>query len=127
MIEVSWGEVFDKLTILQIKQARLASPQAAENVRRELAALDQAVATLSPVPAGLSALQAELKQVNETLWTVEDRIRAKEAAKAFDQEFIELARSVYRNNDRRAHIKRAINELLNSPLIEEKQYTSYSS
>ena len=70
-------------------------------------------------------LKRELKAINEALWDIENRTRAKEAAKMFDQEFIELTRSVYLNNDKRAGIKRRINELLNSGLIEEKQYTSY--
>lgn len=125
-VPLSWGDVFDKLTILEIKAQRLTSPQALDNVARERAALERVVGALRPEPAGLAALKAELKQMNETLWDIENRTRAKEAAKAFDGEFVELARSVYRNNDRRALIKRAINELLDSELIEEKQYTSYS-
>ena len=126
-VPLSWGDVFDKLTILEIKAQRLTSPQALDNVARERAALERVVGTLRPEPAGLAALKAELKSINETLWDIENRTRAKEAAKTFDGEFVELARSVYRNNDRRARIKRAINELLDSELIEKKQYTSYSS
>ena len=76
-------------------------------------------------PPALDGLKRELKAINEALWDIENRTRAKEAAKTFDQEFIELTRSVYLNNDKRAGIKRRINELLNSGLIEEKQYTSY--
>ena len=125
-IEVSWGELIDKITILEIKERRLTSPAAVENVRWELAALTRVFEGLKPVPAELDALKRDLKAINDALWDIENRTRAKEAAKVFDQEFIELTRSVYLNNDRRAGIKRRINELLNSGLVEEKQYTSYN-
>jgi hypothetical protein len=124
-IEVSWGELVDKITILEIKEQRLTSPAAVENVRNELAALIRGFAQLDPAPAALDGLKRDLKAINEALWDIENRTRAKEAAKTFDQEFIELTRSVYLNNDKRAGIKRRINELLNSGLIEEKQYTAY--
>ena len=124
-IEVSWGELIDRITILEIKERRLTSPDAVANVRKELAALMRVLGTLAPVPAGLEALKRELKALNGALWDIENRTRAKEAAKLFDAEFIELTRSVYLNNDKRAAIKRQINELLNSGLVEEKQYTSY--
>lgn len=124
-IEVSWGELIDKITILEIKEQRLTSPAGVANVRKELAALVQALAGLGAAPAALDGLKRELKALNEALWDIENRTRAKEAAKTFDQEFIELTRSVYLNNDKRAAVKRRINGLLNSALIEEKQYTSY--
>jgi hypothetical protein len=124
-IEVSWGELIDRITILEIKEQRLTSPGAVDNVRRELAALARVFEDLKPVPAELDALKRDLKAINDALWDIENRTRAKEAAKVFDQEFIELTRSVYLNNDKRAGIKRRINELLKSGLVEEKQYTSY--
>jgi hypothetical protein len=124
-IEVSWGELIDKITILEIKEQRLTSAAAVANVRNELALLTRVFGALSPVPAGLDGLKRELKAINEALWDIENRTRAKEAAKTFDDEFIALTRSVYQNNDKRAGIKRRINELLNSGLVEEKQYTSY--
>lgn len=124
-IEVSWGELVDKITILEIKQQRLTSPQAVANVRRELVALRRVYDHLGPTSAKLETLKWELKAVNETLWNIENSTRAKEAAKTFDHEFIGLTRSVYQNNDRRARIKREINEVLRSGLVEEKQYTSY--
>ena len=124
-IEVSWGELIDKITILEIKEQRLTSPAGVANVRKELAALVQALAGLGAAPAALDGLKRELKALNEALWDIENRTRAKEAAKTFDLEFIELTRSVYLNNDKRAAVKRRINGLLNSALIEEKQYTSY--
>jgi hypothetical protein len=94
-------------------------------VRKELASLARAFGALTPVPAELDGLKRDLKTINEALWDIENRTRAKEAAKIFDDEFIALTRSVYQNNDKRAGIKRRINELLNSGLVEEKQYTSY--
>ena len=125
-VEVSWGELVDKLTILEIKERRLSAPDAVANVRRELAALNKVLNGLKP-PEGFDALKDGLVAVNESLWEIEDNIRAKEAASSFDQEFIELARSVYFNNDKRAALKREINLLLKSDLIEEKQYTAYKA
>ena len=126
-VEVSWGELIDKITILEIKERRLTSPQAVGNVRKELAALRHVVQALKPQPAALDALKRQLATMNETLWQIEDRIRAKEAAKSFDPQFIELARSVYRNNDERARLKHQINELMQSGIVEEKQYTAYQT
>ncbi len=125
-VEVSWGELVDKLTILEIKERRLNAPDAVANVRRELAALNKVLAGLRP-PDGFAALKDALVAVNESLWEIEDRIRAKEAAASFDKDFIELARAVYFNNDKRAGLKREINLLLKSDLIEEKQYTAYKA
>jgi hypothetical protein len=125
-VEVSWGELVDKLTILEIKERRLTSSAAVANVRRELAALNKVLNGLQP-PAGFDALKQGLVAINESLWEIEDRIRAKEAASSFDQEFIDLARSVYFNNDKRAAWTREINLLLKSDLIEEKQYTAYKA
>ena len=110
-VPVSWGELIDKITILEIKEQRLSSPQAVANVRKELAVLSRAVAELKPSPVALNTLKQQLKAINEKLWEVEDGIRAKEAAKTFDPQFIELARAVYFHNDERARIKREINEL----------------
>ena len=83
------------------------------------------LAELAETPPGLAALRGELAAVNRRLWDIEDDIRRKEASRTFDAEFIELARAVYRNNDERSRIKRAINELLGSGIIEEKQYVGY--
>jgi len=126
-VEVSWGELIDKITILEIKQQRLTSPDAVDNVRSELAALIRVVHELRPAASALDGLKQQLRTINETLWDIEDQIRAKEAAKSFDQRFIELARSIYFNNDERARIKRQINELMKSSLVEEKQYTTYTT
>ena len=124
-VPVSWGELVDKKTILEIKVERLRDPQAVANARRELAPLAAALAALAPPPAALAGLEAALREVNRRLWDIEDAIRQKEAARAFDGAFIELARSVYRSNDERARIKREINLLLRSGIVEEKQYARY--
>jgi len=124
-VQTSPGEFLDKLTILEIKAERMADPAKLANVRRELEMLRATWASSPLAGRDVASLVADLKGVNETLWEIEDRIRAKEAARAFDDEFIELARSVYRTNDRRAAIKRALNVALGSDLIEEKSYQRY--
>jgi hypothetical protein len=125
VVPVSWGELLDKVAILEMKRGRLRAPGAVANAERELAALLPALAALDPAPAGLEELRAALASVNQRLWTIEDRIREKEASSDFGAEFVALARSVYRENDERGRIKRAINLLLGSRLIEEKQYSAY--
>ena len=119
---VSWGELIDKITILEIKCARLTSPGAIANAAKELALL-RAIA--APVLAETRELTARLKSLNENLWEIEDKIRDKEAAGSFDADFIALARSVYRTNDERGALKKQINLLLKSELIEEKGYKPY--
>lgn len=123
---VSWGELLDKITILEIKSARLRDASALSNVRNELDMLTPLISRAFASCSGLFTEKARLLAINESLWEIEDRIRAKEAARTFDAEFIDLARSVYKTNDERAMIKRRINELLASKLIEEKSYTFYS-
>jgi hypothetical protein len=124
-VQTSPGEFLDKLTILEIKAERIADESKLANVRRELELL-RATWAASPLAArDVAARVADLKGVNESLWEIEDRIRLKEAAQAFDEEFVELARSVYRTNDRRAAIKRDLNVILGSDLLEEKSYQSY--
>jgi len=124
VIEAAPGEVIDKITILEIKSERISDPDKLSNVRRELDAL-RAVCDRSISPsATLTALAAELRGVNEVVWDVEDEIRRCERASEFGPRFVELARSVYKKNDERAAIKRRINELLRSRIIEEKSYVS---
>jgi hypothetical protein len=124
-IPVSWGELLDKISILEIKAARIAAPAALANVRAELSLL-AAVArpALDAHPATVPVLGA-LKNVNETLWDIEDRIREHERDGDFGAGFIELARAVYRTNDERGRLKRRLNELLGSALVEEKHYSAY--
>ena len=124
-IAVSWGEFIDKVTILEIKERRLRSPEAVSNVRQELATLSADLLKLQQQSAKVVELKKALKSINEILWDIEDEIRAKEATGSFDFRFIELARSVYFNNDERARIKREINVHLNSELVEEKQHPRY--
>jgi hypothetical protein len=124
-VPVSWGELLDKITILEIKSERLRAPAALANAAHEIALLRAIVAELTEAPPGLAALRGELAAVNRRLWDIEDDIRRKEASRTFDAEFVELARAVYRNNDERSRIKRAINELLRSGIIEEKQYVGH--
>lgn len=119
---ISVGELLDKIAILEIKAALLSDPRQHANVRRELAALD-AVRRREVAPSpGLEALCGELKAVNRRLWDIEDEIRAHERDGRFDARFIELARGVYRENDRRAALKRRINQLTGSEIVEEKSY-----
>jgi hypothetical protein len=125
IVPVSWGELLDKIAILEIKRQRLRASEALANAEREHAALTPALAVLDPAPAELPGLRAALAAVNERLWDIEDRIREKEAARDFGPDFVALARSVYRENDERGRIKRAINTLLGSLLTEEKQYSAY--
>jgi hypothetical protein len=121
-VEVSPGELLDKITILQIKRARLADPTKREHVLIELGSLQAARARALREPAALAPLVAELQGVNERLWDVEDELRRCEARQEFGPAFVELARSVYRLNDERARLKRRLNELCGSTLIEEKSY-----
>jgi hypothetical protein len=123
-VPVSWGELIDKITILEIKAARLKNPAALANVNKELSLLTtQAEPAMQALE--LPALKQQLTQVNESLWEIEDKIRAKDAAQEFDDGFVALARSVYQRNDERAAIKRQINTLLASDLVEEKSYHRY--
>jgi Family of unknown function (DUF6165) len=122
---ISWGELIDKITILEIKSERLVAGQALYSVRSELLLLLGLCHPIAAPPPELSDLRAELRRANERLWDIEDAIRRKEAQKQFDDEFIQLARSVYITNDERGRIKRAINLLLGSELMEEKRYPPY--
>jgi Family of unknown function (DUF6165) len=123
-VPASWGELIDKITILEIKSGRLKNPAALENVNKELKCLaPYGEAALHS--AEILVLKKRLSQVNEALWEIEDKIRAKEARQEFDAEFIDLARSVYKQNDERAAIKQQINTALASDLVEEKSYHPY--
>ncbi len=124
-IPISHGELIDKITILEIKSQRIADAAKLANVRVELDLLNATWNADAASRTDISAERAGLREVNEALWDIEDRIRLKEKAKAFGAEFIELARSVYVTNDQRAALKRAINEKLGSTLVEEKSYEDY--
>ncbi len=124
-IEIAPGELIDKITILEIKAERIADAGKRANVLVELATLSDARAAAIPPDGEIDRLAAELKAVNEVLWEIEDNIRACDRAGDFGPRFVELARAVYRTNDRRAELKRAINLRLGSRLVEEKSYKPY--
>ena len=122
---VSYGELIDKITILEIKSRRIADEAKLANVRNELDLLNTTWGNSTASQTDIAEERARLLAVNELLWDIEDRIRLKERAQAFDQEFIELARAVYFRNDERAAFKREINLKLGSELVEEKSYQDY--
>lgn len=123
-IPTSWGEVIDKITILEIKVERLESQSARANAARELGLLS-GIAGPVLTRGEIAPLVARLKSVNQALWEIEDRIREHERSKTFDAAFIELARAVYHRNDERGAVKRELNLMLGSELIEEKSYQPY--
>jgi hypothetical protein len=125
-VPVSPGELLDKITILRIKSQRMRDAGKVANVRLELELLQHTWATLGIATLQVAADERALQAVNEQLWDIEDRIRDKEAARSFDQEFIELARAVYQRNDERAAIKKRVNIALGSRIVEEKSYQPYA-
>ena len=127
LVPVSFGELLDKIAILQIKSERMSDPGKLANVRNELSALDTTWAAHPASKQDIADLRADLKSVNERLWVIEDDIRLKEKAQAFDAEFVRLARAVYFENDTRARIKKDINLALGSSYVEEKSYQDYGS
>jgi hypothetical protein len=124
-VEISIGEFFDKLTILEIKRSRIEDPAKLENIDREMKELNRLLEKSPFTRQDVSDEVDELKALNEKLWVVEDELRDKESQKTFDDAFIQLARAVYQNNDRRFEIKTAINRKLGSDFIEEKSYKPY--
>jgi hypothetical protein len=123
-VPVSWGELVDKITILQIKSDRMRDEQKLVNVRKELALLTEKLGSNASL-AEVKRLTGELYEVNAALWDIEDDIRICENAGDFGEKFIQLARSVYVTNDKRADLKREVNGVLGSELIEEKSYQKY--
>ena len=124
-VPISPGELIDKITILRIKSQRMSDPQKLHNVRLELEALQGTWSNSAYAGIDIEADIHALMTVNERLWVIEDDIRDKERAQAFDAEFIRLARAVYVENDERAAIKRRINVKLGSTIVEEKSYRPY--
>lgn len=125
LVPISPGELLDKITILRIKAARIRDPQKVANVKHELGLLEKTWKDSGAAGVDLGTEEANLTQVNELLWAVEDDIRDEERAQRFGEKFIELARAVYVTNDERAAIKKRINTLLGSSIIEEKSYQQY--
>jgi hypothetical protein len=124
-VPISPGELLDKITILRIKSQRMTDPAKVANVRLELRALEETWGASEYARIDIAADVAALLTVNQRLWVIEDDIRDKERAQAFDAEFIRLARAVYFENDERAAIKRRINTALGSGIVEEKSYRNY--
>ena len=125
-IDVGVGELIDKITILEIKQEQITVPEKLENIRHELNLLNQVKASLQ-LSEESARLEKELKTINKKLWDIEDEIRLCESNKRFDEQFIQLARSVYITNDKRCDVKRQINVHHGSQIIEEKSYEEYEA
>jgi hypothetical protein len=125
LIPVSWGELIDKITILEIKRINIKQPNALANIDKELYFLTDILKNHSNVSELTKDFKLQLLDVNKLLWQIEDDIRGKEIKQEFDIEFIELARKVYRLNDLRAKVKKTINQILNSELFEEKSYKNF--
>jgi hypothetical protein len=119
---VSIGELIDKITILEIKAERITDAGKVANVRTELDGLLPLWHQQLAAQPGLDALKTQLKVINERMWDIQDRLRDKEAAQVFDDEFIQLARGVYGTNGERVKVKNEINRIAGSQLVEEKQY-----
>lgn len=122
---ISIGELVDKITILEIKARRVRDPHKRDAVSKELNLLNEIDRAMSGHGVTIEALKDELRQVNEALWDIEDRIRDCEREQSFGEEFVQLARAVYKTNDRRADLKRRINEISGSALMEVKSHAVY--
>ena len=122
---VSYGEILDKITILEIKSKKITNEEKVKNVKHELSILLDTWDKKVEKTTEITNLKSQLKDVNQSLWDIEDNIRIKELNKEFDDEFIQIARSVYYENDKRAVVKKEINLFLGSELIEEKSYDDY--
>lgn len=125
LIPISPGELLDKITILEIKSERIKDEAKIANVKNELSMLLDVWRTAVTEDADVLLLRKELKSINEELWDIEDDIRDEELNKRFSERFIELARSVYVTNDKRADAKKRLNIHLKSDIVEEKSYQDY--
>ena len=126
-VPISWGELIDKITILEIKQVHISTPSALVNINKELGYLNEIVLNNTGVGELVNDFKKKLLDVNTRLWKVEDDIRDKEFKSEFDATFIELSRKIYRLNDDRARLKKAINQALKSELVEEKSYKDFQA
>ena len=125
LVPISPGELLDKITILRIKAARIGDATKVANVKHELSLLEKTWRDSGAAAVDLGPEEANLTRVNESLWVIEDDIRDEERAQRFGERFVELARAVYVTNDERAQIKKRINQLLGSTIVEEKSYKPY--
>lgn len=126
-VPVSFGEVLDKITILEIKSERIKDDAKLKNVRLELNELNATWTDAVSDQSAIAPLRQQLKAVNEELWVIEDDIRDQEADQNFGARFVELARAVYVTNDKRASLKKDINLALGSRFVEEKSYQDYTA
>ena len=122
LAEISAGELFDKITILEIKKAKISNKEKLNNVEKELLSLNETVKKYIPNQNNISRYIKDLKSINLKLWDIEDGKRAAEKNKNFNEKFIELSRNVYKFNDERAKIKLTINNILGSNIKEVKSY-----
>jgi len=125
LIPVSVGELYDKFTILTIKNEKITDPTKKASVQKEIMYLQDVMMNITTFPPSETRLVERLRDINYQLWDIEDKIREKERKKQFDREFIELARSVYKKNDERSAIKNEINTVFNSELMDIKSYENY--
>ena len=124
-IPISLGELLNRITILQSKLEYLTSKDALKNVEREFKQLQLTFIQSCPEAIEVKLLEVELKKINQQLWDIEDKIRAKERTKSFNDEFIQPPRKVYITNDERSRVKKKINDMFGSELVEEKSYVEY--
>jgi hypothetical protein len=124
-VDIAHGEFIDKITILEIKLERITDPAKLDNVRIEHDILMEIYRREITECDALRQLNQRLKEINGRLWEIEDEIRSQERAKTFGDEFVRLARLIYRTNDERAAVKREINKLCDSTIVEEKSYAPY--
>jgi hypothetical protein len=121
-IPVSVGDLYDRISILEIKLELIRDEQKSKNIELELGLLTDVANTLPPLEKSLSELREKLKAVNKTIWDAEERIREFETSKDYGADFVAVARAIHYNNDRRAEIKRRLNLLAGSAIVEEKSY-----
>lgn len=124
-IPVSWGELIDKIAILELKRERIPAEEAAGNVAKELEILSGIAEPILAIDA-VAELKLRLDAINRDLWDIENLLRQRETEGDFGSAFVALARSVYKKNDERADLKRKINRILRSELVEEKSYSMFS-
>ena len=124
-VDISLGELVDKITILEIKTNKINSSLKLENINKELTSLKKTLAELNLINNEFKLIYRDLKKVNEELWDIEDKIRILEKNNKFDDEFIEIARGVYISNDKRFELKYKLNKLFDSKFVEEKSYEDY--
>jgi len=126
LVPISLGELYDKITILEIKKEKISDDNKLKNIKKELEELSMILNKIWDKVGIDNVMFVHIKDINKKLWDVEDELRLKEKAHEFDEKFIQLARGVYFWNDKRANVKKEINLKYGSNIIEEKQYTDYA-